>query len=263
MTSLKAKTTYIPKYLSRSSSWLIKEAAEILNPNFIRLFTVSPTEQDFTGPYLIFGNVFVTVLSPQGKQDLCLKFYGSRIESTSSQHTPKAFLATEPKSYISTNRSSNRRSSHVIFVSCTAKPPRNLSIVDPASWVSGYKRIHVMVMHDAGFLTRKKFEYIVNIKNSYMQTVKVTAGNCKIRSLQPNVIILSNKMMNQILPNLNTVYIIYPNSKKSPTSGSKSKLIWRGIILLRLSTENCHWIYQIDQYLSINIPLLRCWLLCI
>lgn len=69
-----------------------------------------------------------------------------------------------------------------------------------------------------------------------MQTVKVTAGNCKIRSLQPNVIILSNKMMNQILPNLNTVYIIYPNSKKSPTSGSKSKLIWRGIILLRLST---------------------------
>lgn len=100
---LKPKPRISPSiFLQVAADWLRKQP-EILNPNFIRLFTVSPTEQDFTGLYLIFGNVFVSVLSPQGKQDLCLKFYGSRIESTSSQHTPKAFLATEPKSYISTH----------------------------------------------------------------------------------------------------------------------------------------------------------------
>lgn len=103
---LKPKPRISPSiFLEVAADWLRKQP-EILNPNFIRLFTVSPTEQDFTGLYLIFGNVFVAVLSPEGKQDLCLKFYGSRIESTSSQHTPKAFLfllATEPKSYISTH----------------------------------------------------------------------------------------------------------------------------------------------------------------
>lgn len=59
-----------------------------------------------------------------------------------------------------------------------------------------------------------------------MQNVKVTAGNCKIQGLQPNVIILSNKMMNQILPNLNTDLPSFVPIRKNPRYlGQKIKLI--------------------------------------
>lgn len=48
----------------------------------------------------------------------------------------------------------------------------------------------------------------------YAECESICENLRKIQNLQPNVIMLSNKMMNQILPNLNTSFI--PSSKKIP-----------------------------------------------